>query len=88
MADREKLIELLKLAMDFDEKADHLIANGVTIKKRGEWTVIEDDWNEETIYQCPICKEEFVTIDGTPADNLWNYCPACGADMREPPKGE
>lgn len=34
MADREKLIELLKecfdKAMDFDEKADHLIANGVT----------------------------------------------------------
>ena len=91
---REKLIELIRqfymnnFIHSYQRLADNLIANGVTIKKRGEWTVIEDDWNEETIYQCPICKEEFVTIDGTPADNLWNYCPACGADMRELPKGE
>ena len=47
----------------------------------GEWTAIEDDWNMETIYQCSVCKEEFVTIDGTPAENLWNYCPNCGAKM-------
>ena len=95
MADREELIEILRkpiflheLADPIEAVADYLLDSGVTINKRGEWTVIEDDWNEETIYQCPICKEEFVTIDGTPADNLWNYCPACGADMREPPKGE
>ena len=49
--------------------------------KHGEWTVIEDDWNMDTIYQCSVCKEEFVTIDGTPAENLWNYCPNCGAKM-------
>ena len=47
----------------------------------GEWTVIEDDYNDDTIYQCSVCKEEFVTIDDTPADNLWNYCPNCGAKM-------
>ena len=47
----------------------------------GDWTAIEDDWNEETIYQCSVCKEEFVTIDGTPPENLWNYCPNCGAKM-------
>ena len=47
----------------------------------GEWTVIEDDYTDDTIYQCSVCKEEFVTIDDTPADNLWNYCPNCGAKM-------
>ncbi len=49
--------------------------------RHGEWTVIDDDWNEETIYQCSVCKEEFVTIDETPAKNYWNYCPNCGAKM-------
>lgn len=49
--------------------------------KHGEWTVIEDDWTMDTIYQCSVCKEEFVTIEGTPADNLWHYCPNCGAKM-------
>lgn len=47
----------------------------------GDWTIIEDDWNDDTVYQCSVCKEEFVTIDGTPAENLWNYCPNCGAKM-------
>ena len=44
---------------------------------------IPDKWIEnfdgyETIYTCPKCKEDFVTMEGTPADNLWNYCPKCG----------
>ena len=35
----------------------------------------------ETIYTCPKCKEDFVTMEGTPADNLWNYCPSCGQKL-------
>lgn len=49
----------------------------------GEWVTLEDDWTLDTIYQCSVCKEEFVTIDGTPAENLWNYCPHCGAKMMD-----
>ena len=47
----------------------------------GEWTVIEDDYAMETIYQCSVCKEDFVTIDGDQAEKLWNYYPNCGAKM-------
>jgi DNA-directed RNA polymerase subunit RPC12/RpoP len=47
----------------------------------GEWDVIEDDYAMETIFKCSVCKEDFVTIDGTPEENLWNYCPNCGARM-------
>ena len=71
------------------EVTERLIAHGVTVQECAEWEEIEDDWNMETIYKCSACKEEFVTIDGTPADNLWNYCPHCGAKMMpQPPKGE
>lgn len=54
--------------------------NKVAEIKHGEWTEFEDE-QMGTVYQCTICKEEFVTIDGTPAQNLWNYCPNCGAEM-------
>ena len=94
---REKLVELIIDAKRADPEtgsfteylADHLITNGVTVQECVEWEEIEDDWNMETIYKCSACKEEFVTIDGTPAENLWNYCPHCGAKMMpQPPKGE
>ena len=90
---REKLVELLKANFydeyEFEEIADLLIADGVTVQECATWEEIEDDWNMETIYKCSACKEEFVTIDGTPADNLWSYCPHCGAKMMpQPPKGE
>ena len=47
--------------------------------RRGRW--IEQEADMDTIYECSVCGEPFVTIEGTPADNLWNYCPSCGARM-------
>ena len=97
---REKLVEIVKRAayyclpsnteeLHLNMFVTNLIAHGVTVQECAEWEEIEDDWNMETIYKCSACKEEFVTIDGTPADNLWNYCPHCGAKMMpQPPKGE
>lgn len=97
---REKLVEL-QLKADIEDEtsenttqhrefiADLMIANGVTVQEFAGWEEIEDDWSMETIYKCSACKEEFVTIDGTPPDNLWNYCPHCGAKiMHKYPKGD
>ena len=47
----------------------------------GQWAIFEDDWNSEVIYECSVCKEAFVTLDGEPMEKLWNYCPNCGAKM-------
>ena len=92
---RKKLVEIIQNSVGGCARhwaeviADGLIANGVTVQECAEWEEIEDDWSMETIYKCSACKEEFVTIDGTPSDNLWNYCPHCGAKMLpQPPKGE
>lgn len=55
-----------------------------TLRPKGEWTEIEGDyWNEDIIYQCSKCKEEFVAFDGTNLEKLWNYCPNCGCRMEE-----
>lgn len=50
-------------------------------ERKGEWLEVED-WNGDFYYECSECKEPFVLFDGTPQDNLYNYCPNCGADMR------
>lgn len=50
-------------------------------QKTGKWIEHDDDW-ANVYYECSVCKEPFVLIDGTPADNLYNFCPNCGADMR------
>lgn len=53
-----------------------------SLRPKGRWAVIEgEDWNEDVIYQCSECKEEFVSFEGTDLDKLWNYCPECGAKM-------
>lgn len=47
----------------------------------GEWIEQDDAW-DGVYYECSVCKEAFTLIDGTPTDNLYNFCPNCGADMR------
>lgn len=49
----------------------------------GQWEESEDDWLGTTVYTCSKCREEFVLVEGTPEQNLWNYCPNCGAKMME-----
>lgn len=50
-------------------------------RKTGKWIEQDDGW-DGVYYECSCCKEAFTLIDGTPSDNLYNYCPNCGADMR------
>jgi rubrerythrin len=49
----------------------------VTPVVRGQWDRLElsDKW------QCSVCGV-LMDIDGTPQENLLNFCPNCGADMR------
>ena len=51
--------------------------------KTGHWIEC-DGWDGDVYYECSVCSEPFVLIDGTPTDNLYNYCPNCGAKMVEP----
>lgn len=50
-------------------------------RKKGEWIEQDDAW-DGVYYECSVCKEPFTLIDGTPSENLYNFCPNCGADMR------
>lgn len=77
-ADEEKVRWLagLDIYYNWEDVADHLIANGVVIQKQGEWVYIESyPWVE--MYRCSECGYE------TDDESLTDYCPNCGAKMKE-----
>ena len=48
--------------------------------RHGEWIEQEDGFGD-TYYDCSCCGESFCLIEGTPTDNMYNFCPNCGARM-------
>lgn len=54
--------------------------------KTGHW-IEKDGFDGDVYYDCSECGESWTTIEGTPWDNEWNYCPNCGAKMVEPQEG-
>lgn len=47
----------------------------------GRWEDSTDEWFGTDVYTCSKCRESYVLVEGTPKQNLWNYCPNCGAKM-------
>ena len=47
---------------------------------RGKW-VQDCDYH----FRCSVCGDRYVVSNGNPLDvaNGWNFCPNCGAEMRE-----
>lgn len=43
-----------------------------------KWELVNED---ENVYMCSNCGDEFITIDGTATENHMLYCPFCGAKM-------
>lgn len=54
--------------------------NPEDLRTRGRWIEVTDI-TLETYYDCSVCGESFCLIDGSPTDNLYRYCPNCGAKM-------
>ena len=101
----EKLVELIKdgirkglrasgddrLDYSFEDVADHLISNGVTVQECGYWVSLTDCANAG-VY-CSVCHKKVYK-----EDYAWcnrknklrsDYCPHCGAKMMpQPPNGE
>ena len=50
--------------------------------KTGHW-IEKDGFDGDTYYDCSECGESWTTIEGTPWDNEFNYCPNCGCRMVE-----
>lgn len=50
---------------------------------RGRWEDSIDELLGSDVYTCSKCRESYVLVEGTPKENLWHYCPNCGAKMDE-----
>ena len=51
------------------------------IERHTHWEQPSYFYEENGIYRCSNCKEEFVLIDGSPKENGYEYCPHCGCKM-------
>ena len=61
-------------------------AADVRENKRGKWIWHETPLHDGTIafaIQCSVCKEIFTETDVCEKPMEYNFCPNCGADMRE-----
>ena len=60
---------------------ERLVDIEVIEPKRGEWIEFDTKWGR-SLYYCTNCMEtsEVPTVFGNP---LYDFCPNCGADMRE-----
>lgn len=86
MADREKLIEILRkpifpheLVDPTEAVADYLLDNGVTVRNRGRWVQVQR-WATKAKYRCSICGREIMSAVTVNIEK-YPYC-HCGADMR------
>ena len=98
---REKLVELIKdgirkglrakgddrLDYSFEDVADHLIRNGVTVQECGQW-IYDFNLAGSNFYRCSVCDRQETLLE---KEDIYEYCPFChcGAKMMpQPPKGE
>ena len=87
LIDRLKTIKALDEAKirttseEYDRILD-VIGSMPTIEERktGKW-IEKDGWDGDVYYDCSVCGESWITIEGTPWENGMNYCPHCGAKM-------
>ena len=55
--------------------------------KKGKWIPTNDGWDGE-YFVCSKCGCPWTLIEGSPEDNGMNFCPNCGAYMREVDDGK
>ena len=70
MTEQEALVEIARQLKRMNDRAE---------PKHGRWI-----WNDLTGYtECSVCGEMTDISPVTGEECLTNYCPNCGADMRE-----
>lgn len=67
--------QLHSYGVEFGEKAE------MQRVRHGKWNYTQDLFGD-TLCNCSVCGIRFVMFHGTTDNNLYNYCPNCGAYMR------
>lgn len=90
LIDRKKLLfDISTLVMNIESYTYFSIKNlvmfqpAVDTERHAHWEQHFYFDEENGVFQCSNCKEEFVLISGSPKENEYNYCPHCGCKMDE-----
>lgn len=51
------------------------------LRPRGKW-LENEDYVGDSYYTCSECRNDWYTVEGTPAENGMDFCPKCGAAMK------
>ena len=82
---REAVIDLITRRYENPEictqEINSMPTADVTPVVHGRWEESIDEWVGTDVYTCSKCRESYVLVEGTPKENLWHYCPNCGAKM-------
>ena len=91
MIEAKKVVPLIRLILLDNPNIEKIcegmqdVVNIHTIEaepvRHGRWEDSTDEWLGTDVYTCSKCRESYVLVDGTPKENLWHYCPNCGAKM-------
>lgn len=63
---------------EFWTEASRLFEAGYRKQSEGEWVSVEGD----VIFKCSICDAEISTSWDYENDDMWGFCPCCGANMK------
>lgn len=77
---RNRLYDADAITMNGVAMLNNFPAADVEEVKHGRWIEMTDSILE-TYYDCSVCRESFYLVEGAPSDNLYQYCPNCGAKM-------
>ena len=80
---RDALYDADAITMSGVKILNQLPAADVAPVRHGRWEDSIDEWFGTDVYTCSKCRESYVLVEGTPKENLWHYCPNCGAKMDE-----
>lgn len=72
-------VDIVDANAELQKIFDNAFGEDVSPVEHGKW--VEKDNGMDTYYDCSVCGESFVFIDGDPIDNLYHHCPNCGAKM-------
>ena len=62
---------------------EFFIKNNNDTERHAHWEQPSYFDEENGVFQCSKCEEEFVLISGSPKENKYEYCPHCGCKMDE-----
>lgn len=76
----DEVIEKLNHLAELEDKIEQGLMKEEKTCIFEEW---QDNWSETTAWQCSNCTEDFYFLEGGAIENMYQYCPHCGARVTE-----